>query len=575
MFTPGGAARAPERPQPLGRDAGPAVRAAFDALVRASRNVLLAPGALSPIRLPPAGREAWIGGLLEALAKVPALTIEVSPSGLTLGDTALLDPADRALAERLYGAGARAITLFAGASDADLVALAALLLTEWGAEGGAIAFAGAAWGAELTHIHLDLASIGALVAATPGKLPAIDLLERPPEEPTRLGALGPDGLQALRMLRDTLPPEPASFVDVFPTAGTLPLELMADAARVRAGLDIDPAELGRALLAAMLATPTTAGGVARALLGAAIDLIGGPIDASPLLHLALEATDPELTPEDATRTAACAAFAELTRDPLRGALVAALPAAETPELRAQLFSLLSLPLPEEGVLCLPALLPQWAIQVVADTELLRETENGRSRDERVRARLSAQQPGVISLGLAMAARLDDPRMVDAILPLASHVSGEVRLGALMALRKQMGARVCSLVFQRLADPVAAVRVEALRYGVAHRVPDMLPWIEARLHEPDLSAAQEPELRALCVAFGRLGRERAESALTELAMGRRRLGHPALGRLALHGLRAINSSTARAALQHVAAEVPRLRQEAEALLSAAPAGGDPR
>lgn len=571
MFTLGAAGRAPDRLQAPGRDAGAAVRAAFDALTRAARHARPAPRTLAPLRLPPADRDAWVSGLVEALAKLPAFTVTVSPSGLTLGDAALLDAADRALAEGLYGAGARAITLFAGVSEAELVALLALLLTEWAGESAAVDLAGAAWSAELTHVHLDLSPIGALGATPPGRLPAIELLERPPEEPTRRGALGPEGLHELRLLRDTLPPEPASFVDVFPTAGTLPPELLADAARVRNGLDLDSAELGRALVAAMLApSPSGAAGhagpVARELLAAAVDLLGGPLDASPLLHHALEATDRELTPDDAARAAALAAVGELTRDPLRRALVAALPATETPELRAQLFSLLSLPLADDGVLALSPLLPAWAIQVVADTELLREADLGPARTERVRARLNATQPGVVALGLAMAARIDDPRLLDVILPLGTHTSADVRVGVLVALRQQTGARVRELVASRLADPAAAVRVEALRYAVVHRVAEVLPWIEARLLEPDLSSLLEPELRALCVAFGRLGRERAEGPLTDLALGRRRVGHPALGRLALHGLRAINAPSARAALQHVAAEVPRLRQEAESLLA---------
>lgn len=527
------------------------------------------------MRLPPSVREPWTGGLTEALARVPAFTIEISPSGFTLGDTPVLDPAERELAERLYRAGARAITLVAGVPEGELVTLAALLLTEWGRDGGPAALAGAVWGAELSHVFLDLSPIATPGSPSPGWVDAIDRLARPPEEPTARGALSPDALRELRSLRDTLPPEPASFVDVFPTAGALPPEIIADAARVRGGLDIDAAELGRALLAAMLATPAAAATVARELLCAAIDLLGSPLDPSPLLHAALEASDPELTPAEATRTAARAAFSELTRDPLRGALVAALPPTETPELRAQLFSLLSLPLPDDRVLSLAPLLPPWAIQILADTELLRESDTGDSRGERVRARLTAQHPGVLSLGLAMAARVDDPRLVDSILPLAAHASPEVRLGALIALRQQTGARLSILVLQRLADPAAAVRVEALRYGVAHRVADVLPWIEARLQEPDLSVAQEPELRALCVAFGHLGRDRAEGPLSDLALGRRRVGHAALGRLALHGLRAINTPSARAALQHIAAEVPRLRAEAEALLAAGAAGGEAR
>lgn len=578
MFTLGAGGPAPDRLQTPGHDAGAAVRAAFDALVRASRYARSHPGSLAPLRLRPADRDLWVGALTEALAKVPGFSVTVSPSALTLGDIPLLDPADRVLAASLHDAGLRAVTLVAGGPESELLALCSLLLTDWGRD--LAAFAHAVWGAELTHVHFDLAP-GSVAGPPPlhlpeqspavpprhNRLPGTEALERPPDAPTHRGALDPNALEAVRRLRETLAPA-STFADVFPTAGTLPPDLIAYATRVRGGLDIDPAELAHALLAAMLASPSSVGTLARGLIGAAVDLMGSPTDPSPLLHTALEVIDPELTPETDIRSAALAALVPLTRDAVRRALLAAHGERETPELRAQLFSLLSLPVPADGLEPAPPLLPPWAMQIVADTELLRETDNGLGRAERVRVRLASPQPAIIALGLAMTVRVDDPRLLDSILPHATHASPEVRLAALLALRHHAGPRVRAAVMQRITDPDDSVRVEALRYGVAHRVPEMLAWVEARLQEPDLSALQEPELRALCVAFGRLGRDRCESPLADLALGRRRAGHPALVRLALHGLRASNSPSARTALQHIAEENPRLRHEAEALLMSA-------
>ncbi|MDP2315912.1 MAG: hypothetical protein Q8P41_23655 [Pseudomonadota bacterium] len=569
MTTVGVAGGAPDPSASSVRDVAAALRSAFDALARSARGGRLLPGALSPPRLAVADRDAWVNGVTEALAEVPALLLAISPSAIAVGSLPVLEGADRALAEGLYAAGARTITIFAGIPPGEVVAFAAILLTDWRA-GGVVDLAEALWRAELAYVHLELVSAppSPLPVPAPANLTALDILTRPPEEPSHRGSLTSAALATLRQLRDTLPPEPASLLDVHPAGRALPAELMAEAARIRAGIDLDPTELGGALLAALPASATRPGSnlVARQLLCAAVDLFGGPVDANPLIHHALEAVDPELTADEAVRNAALAAFAELTAEPLRGALLARIPATETPEIAGSLFSLLSLPLPGDGVIALAAGLPRWALQVLADAVLLREMEDGSPRAERVRMRLASDQPAVLALGLAMAARVDDPRLLEPVLALHAHANGEIREGVLIALRQSTGKRIREIVTQRLTDPVAAVRIEALRYGVAHRVPEVLPWLEARVQAPELAGLLEPELRALCIAYGRLARDRAEAPLSELALGRRRVGHPALARFALHGLRAIGTPRARAALQHVASEVPRFRGEVEALLA---------
>ena len=81
----------------------------------------------------------------------------------------------------------------------------------------------------------------------------------------------------------------------------------------------------------------------------------------------------------------------------------------------------------------------------------------------------------------------------------------------------------------------------------------------------LFRSDESEIRAVCISYGRVGRDHSEALLLEIASGKRRSSGTTLPGLALHGLRASGSARARAYLEHIATEVPRLREEATALL----------
>ncbi len=525
------------------------------------------PGAVAPPRLPPAARDAWLDGMGEALAELPVLALVVTPGAILLAETPVLDGADRSVPEGIHRAGVRALTVFGGAPERELLAIAGLLATDWSARGTPTAdLAEALWRAELPHAWFDLPGDLAPPASRPVPLAAFERLEQAAEAPQRLGTLSSDAAGTLRDLRATVVPDPAGLAEGPAATSPVTPELSAEVALVRAGADVDPGELGAALVGALSGTtsPEAAGRLARALLGAAVELLGGSVDAGPLVHAALEASDADLTPDPAIRAAAAAAFAELAQEPLRPTLLAHLPVAEAPELRGPVFSLLSLVRDDAGVTALAEALPRWAVGVLADTVLLRDPEDGQARLDAVRARLASPSPAVAALGLAMAARLDDPRLLDAVLALADHRGAEVREGVLVALRHQALGRVRELALRRLDDPSPAVRIEALRYGVAHRLPEVLPRLEARLQDPALATLDEHEARAVCIAYGRLGKDNAEALLFDLAMGRKKLG-PAFVRNALHGLRAIGTPRARAALEHVAAEVPRLRDEATTLL----------
>lgn len=563
MTSPGALGRVREAGPGSPRDAHSALRRAFGALARVPPGARPTPGALGPTRLPAGPREAWLGGVHEAIAESGVVCLVVTPATVLYADTPLLDGPDAALADRLYTAGIRALTIFAGAPEPELQLLGALLAAEWPSPQ---AVQDAVWAEDLPHAWFDLAE--AAGASPPRATPVAPLarLELAPEEPRRVSALSADASAALHDLRATAAPEPVGLLDANAASGPT-AELLAEVALVQAGTELDPAQLTDAIARVLDRHPDgeAAARGFRALLALVVDLL--PVaDVGPLVHHALDRLDADFAPDEARRALAAEAFAILAEDPLRTRLAARLPATELPELKGPLFSLFSLLRAEGDVGALAEALPRWAARILADTVLLRDPAEPNARLDAVRGRLASPSTAMVVLGLAVAARTDEPRLLDTVLALADHASPDVREAALVALRSHAGARAREVALRLLDDPAVDVRIEALRYGVAHRLPEVLPRVEARLRD-GAAGIEDAEGRALCIAWGRLAREAAEGPLLEIALGRRRLG-PAFARHALHGLRAVGTPGARAAIEHAAAEVPRLREEAQALLGEA-------
>ena len=547
------------------------MRSALEALSGMAAGARPLPASAAPVRLPLVVREPWLGGLADALGEQQVIFLAVTPSALLLAEVPVLGATNPSLPAALHAAGLRALTLWAGAEERELLAVAQILVTDWAAtDAPAAALARAVWAADLPHAWFELAD-QPVAARAPFGAPsaALDRLSAPAEPSARLGTLGAEALAALRDLRATLAPEPSGLLDAQAAPSTLPPDVAAEVALVRTGGDLDPGELGAALLAAIHASddPATVTRLASALAELAVELLAGAADVGPLVHHALEVVDTDLTPNATLRAAATEAFDRLADGPLRTRLLAAIPAAESPELRGPLFSLLSLVRAPGAVAALAEALPRWALAVLADTVLLRDPEDATGRLDAVRARLASASPAVVALGLAMSSRIDDPRLSEQVLALAEHRDAEVREAVLVALRHHSVTRVRELVLRRLGDPSTPVRIEALRHAVAHRLPEVLPHVEARVQDAAVVGLDDVEARALCIAYGRLAKDAAEIPLSDIALGRRKLG-PTLARHALHGLRAIGTARARAALEHVAAEVPRLRDEVAALLGEA-------
>lgn len=480
-----------------------------------------APGSVP--RLPTALREAWLDNLALAFAELPVLYLSVAPDGIRLGAQSVLPQAAVGLARNLHEAGLRALTLFSGASERELARVAALLVTDWSKDTSA--FDEAIWAADLGSVWLDV--------------------ERPND------ARDEDAEWGGRPPGDS------------PAALALPPELAAEAQLVVNAADLEARTLAHVLGTAASAGVRSASAAARLLLSLAVDRLGTPSECAPLLHATLELMDPDLTLDADRRDAALRAASALAQAPLIDGLLAGLPSTDTPDLHGVLFSLSALLRDERDIQTLCERLPLWAVGMLADTVLMRELSAGRRLDA-VSARLEDGTRSGALLGLAMASRLGDARLVDRIVAFARHTDADVREAALMALRQQALPDIRGLVLEGLDDASSRVRIEALRHAVAHRMTDVLPLVEERLCSSRAADLDEAELRALCISAARLGKEAAEGLLTDLVHGRRGTT-PTLVRPALQGLRALPASRGRPALERIANEVPRLRADALALV----------
>ncbi len=328
------------------------------------------------------------------------------------------------------------------------------------------------------------------------------------------------------------------------------------------GADIEMADLPGAICAAALVSvsPEVSRLLGAALLDHALRRVELRTSPSRPLHALLDVLDPETTREVPFREelatsvahAAVAATAAIGRVAVAGG---------ERRLHGFFFTLAALvPHPADQAPLVEGL-PPWAIQAFADgvgaahpqdaMEALREAQ--------------AAGGGRLLLALGLVARVNDGLVIDLVLPLTAHVDAAVREAALYALRQHQTARVKERVHQALTDAAEGVRLEALRHAVAWRDADIVPVLERSLQDPALARRSDPEVRALCIAFGRIGRNQSETLLTAWALGQRPAVHPAQPRYALHGLRSAGTGSARASLVRISQEVPKLRDEAVAML----------
>jgi hypothetical protein len=555
------------------------VREALAALVKGDRAGRMYAGAQSPEARAVSDRfrRAYLAGFRDALQESAMVLLELTPDGFFLGDAQVLESTERRgdIAEQLFSEGLRAISIEAGATDDELTALGDLLLTPWGSRTAADDdLAGAAWSADFAHVFLEV--VESLADHTPeemGESPIVRQLAGLVAE-LNAQAAGADADQLARLRQDEL----AVLLKVrdqvaFGEGGAGP-ELVHLGGQVSAGLreevrqcavDRDMAQADVAgLLAACLEVvddeerARTIGG---ALYAYVVNAVIAEGETSRLVQRTAELLDPDLTPHLAHRDRVRDAAASLAQEPTLGRLSRLFHQLDPKAARGMAFSLFQLVPGEDEAVTIAPTLPAWAVTVLADSVLLRAAPEPLVAVDVPRRFLSAPERGALLIGLAMAARQADPRLIEPSLAHVGHAADDVREAVLVSLRQHQTPRIRDAVRHALNDGAEGVRLEALRYCVAYRDLEVSTWVNARLCSPDVVRLTSAEVRALCIALGRLQGANGQPLLVELADGSRASPHPEMARLALHGLRAIGTDASRAALQRVARVAPALAAEA--------------
>ena len=521
--------------------------------------------------------EGWFTGLALALGRAPLVSIDVGPDGMDPDGIQAASPEDRCpgLAAALYKEGVRGLVIEQGSTRDELVALAWVLM--WAGkrrrtEDPTLELA--LWEADLSHVQFQLAERpGPGEASNRSDHPSlarlnqqiVELAEAPrPSERTR--RLTGAQFEHLTLVRGTLPPEPGALRANVTVDTRIPGDISDDVLAVREGRDLADADVGGTLAACLRheSSAARARTLTEAIMHHALDALGSGSKWGSFAHRALELLDPELTPEFRFRDEARAAFATFSEDPFRVRLSRILSQPGIEQSAGPVYSLMGLAAIVGVGPSIAEISPPWAIRCLADAMLVRETVDATTMLDRVRKRLHHQRVSEILIGLALAARLDEARLMEPALAHADHADARVRAAVLHAVRRQKSPRIRELARKRLDDDDEEVRVEAMRGCVAHRDLEAGPRLESRLSDPRTGSRSETEVRAICIAVGRLQRDAAIEFMVGLATGTRHSPHPAIPRLALVGIKSAGGDAARRALESVAVAVPTLAEEARTL-----------
>ncbi len=527
-------------------------------------------------------RAAFLVGIRDALQEMPVVVIDVTPDGLLLGDHVIAAATERRgdFAEVLFSEGLRALSIEAGVSDDELVTMAKLLVTPWQNQGpDAADLATAAWDSDFSHVYFEVVdSLADRDNEELGESPIVRGLQGLVAE---LNARADEGGEAevARLRQDELAvllrvKDHVDFDDSGEEAEELLLEsnlspgLLAELNACRADEDMARADVAGLLTALLgvVATAETARTVGEALYSYVVNAVLVEGAGSSLAQRTAELLDPDLTPHLPHRDTLRDAAAVLATEPTRSRLGRLAATSEPKETSGLLFTLFLLLPGEDEAIALAEALPAWAVQVLADTVLLRAAPEPLVAIDVPKRFLARTERGALVLGLAMAARQNDPRLIEPVLVHASNVADDVREGVLVAIRHQQTPKIREVVRAFLADASEAVRLEALRNCVAYRDLEVFALIEGRL--VGTMPLSDVELRAMCISYGRIGGANALPLLVEVADGTRPVQRAALPRLALHGIKALGTESARSALGRIAHVVPALADEVRNLLGGA-------
>lgn len=517
--------------------------------------------------------------LLQALEGHPRLTLDVMPDALWYSDQQVLEATERKgdVVEVLFTEGVRSITIEHGVTPLELDQLGEILTTTWGERAyNESDLASTIWEADMSHIHFELVE-RLTDEQVDGESPSVarieamlEQLEAEAASAAESGMLRQDEAEVLLRIRDAVG-EKQEAAELRVDRELSP-RLVEELRLLQGGHDLDHADLGSLLALSLHAVENPASGevLGQALVDFVLRQAGAGQRSSAGIHRMLELQDPESTPHMKWRSAVGVGLAQLKEPDALAQLVGALPLHEDPSWNGFLFSLGGAIRDEEVLRGVAAAIPGWAARPLGDAMLLREQAevSAESQDElftHVKGRLMSGHVGGVRLGLAMAARMEDARLGEPLLGLSASPDGNIREGALFALRKHPSPRLRTRVQELFADPFEPVRIEVLRHAVASRDLQIARKIEARLMSEELRHSSEHEVRALCMAMGRLLKGEADSVLLALALGQKHSFHPAVHKMALYGLKASNTRNARVALQRVITEQPRLATDAEAIL----------
>lgn len=523
-----------------------ALRTALQALARESRRHHAEPNTAFTVPV------SWVSAVRGVSSPC---RIDVGLDGLVHERLVLLDAGELRtdLPLRLAACGVRSVVIESGATDAEIERVARLMHDATRVE----EILPSLWEADFEQVRVILGD------------PVVEDALLPPM---------PDGLLAgVRSLLDDLERDvpaaellaAAPMADLVLTAGRAETRalglsdgLREELSALTTGADVEMADAPGALVAALLAavSPEVVRRLGAALFEHALRRVELRTSPSRPLHALLDLLDPETTRDVPFRDelAAAAALAAVSSATALGRL--AVSGGER-RLHGFFFSLAAIvPRPSDQAIVVERL-PPWALQAFADGVAAAHPQDP------MEALREAQSlgGGRLLLALGLVARVTDGLAIDMVLPLTAHTDPTVREAALYALRQHKTQRVRERVHALLQDPTEGVRLEALRHAVAWRDTEVVPVIERFLQDPQLARRSEQEVRALCIAFGRIARADAESLLTAWALGQRPAAHPAQARFALHGLRSSATGSARASLVRISQEVPRLRDEAVAML----------
>jgi len=544
--------------------------------------------------------DAFIDHSLDFLREFQLLNVEIQPEAVVYQGHEVLGAGQKAdqLCYGLYAEGLRGISVERAASRRELERLVEILARDWlRRDDDAEDLLAAAWRADFHHVHVDvadrfsdeddrgqdqtrdeLAQGGNLSGGDRARLLGDSVLVAEVQGLIQeIEAGDPSAADVVKMKQDEadlylrIREEMASHIEAGGDEELIALDPTTQAAlgreveRVNDGADAPLATMGALLFEITRLTDDEeeVAQLAQTLVRHAFVMIeqGRLVEAPVLLHRTLGLLDADLFPDFRFAAAFRRGLSVVLDERYAPRLITAMRRrADQEGLAAPLFTLLSA-LPEEAVHrlvrvgaasegCGPLR------QVIADAVVTILRHDAQTVFEL----LVASQEEVALVPLLAMSRLDYPRCVEHCLLLARSEIPELREQALRSLRAYQSPNIKATMLKALDDSAPTVRIEALRYLSVYRDVAVLSQLEQRIRSEWFGELEEEEVKSWLMAFGIIGREQSVPLLRNIALDVAKVhGRPAVVKpMAVRGLKAAGTATAKMALKQVAREQPALR-----------------